>query len=260
VKKNVASLLVRGSGKAADLISDAVILQKINEEPRSMEQQSMWRLLVALDITTQNTKEADIKKDSKYDYAQIIDRLEDWRNHPQKAQKPGDRWGRGEQNDMVVRIMQYTYNFGTDLSREKCYVQFKNALEAANSGTCWVYDLLSVDPEDDDFTGALLKCLLNGMPTSENPKTLIVQLEEELRHLEVECKNSPAHQELEIRRIQTQKTLDELRSNETQLMRDHRKRLKEWSWKKLKYIMLWSRGELTAIADAGRVEMVFILM
>ena len=41
----VPSLLVRGSGKAADLIADAVILKNSEADPGNVEQKQMWRSL-----------------------------------------------------------------------------------------------------------------------------------------------------------------------------------------------------------------------
>ena len=48
VSKDVPSLLVRGSGKAADLISDAVKLKDPEAEPGYVEQKMMWRSVFSI--------------------------------------------------------------------------------------------------------------------------------------------------------------------------------------------------------------------
>jgi hypothetical protein len=48
-QQNTPSLLVRGSGKAADLIADAVVLKRVSEEPPQIREQGVLQeLLVSL--------------------------------------------------------------------------------------------------------------------------------------------------------------------------------------------------------------------
>ena len=49
---------------------------------------------------------------------------------------------------------------------------------AAATDKCWVFDLKSTEPGSDDFSGALLKCLLNGVvrPGHETKETLFTKL------------------------------------------------------------------------------------
>jgi len=65
----VPSLLVRGSGKAADLIADAVILKNSEADPGNVEQKQMWSVLQKFDIEKYKPKHHDQKE---YDYAKVI--------------------------------------------------------------------------------------------------------------------------------------------------------------------------------------------
>ena len=66
------SLLVRGSGKAADIISDATTLREIEEEPHNVEQMStaMWQLLEKIGRSKPKPEQ------TQYNYETLISKLQ----------------------------------------------------------------------------------------------------------------------------------------------------------------------------------------
>ena len=63
-------------------------------------------------------------------------------------------------------------------TNEECLKIIVDSLEVAKTQKCWVYDLLSLEPDNDDFNAALLKCLLNGVakPGEESDQVLLTKL------------------------------------------------------------------------------------
>jgi len=61
-------------------------------------------------------------------------------------------------------LVREVYRVGQqDMALESCLNVIRQALEAAQSARCWVFDVHETQPGYDDFNGALLKCLLNGI-------------------------------------------------------------------------------------------------
>ena len=116
----------------------------------NVEQTELWDLLQELGL-----RPPAYANETEYSYGDIMEKLERQRD---EASSELD-----EQLDVLVRS---TYSFGrlgkTDMEhRNKCYTVLLQALQAADTGRCWVFDLHTGD--GDDFNGSLLKCLLNGM-------------------------------------------------------------------------------------------------
>lgn len=74
----------------------------------------------------------------------------------------------------AVTMLEENFGF-TGISRrekkaaepgKKALQHLGKVLQAAATNKCWVFDLLSTEPGRDNFNGALLKCLLNGIQTA----------------------------------------------------------------------------------------------
>lgn len=151
--------------------------------------------------------------------------------------------GNAEQDSQVEGLIRNIYAFG-NLERRKCYLVLLQALQAADSGRCWVFDLHAV--EGDDFNGSLLKCLLHGMSGAlENlhPQKKKEMCENDLAFLQTEAAKEWVHDVEAERRIK-QKELVEITKDFDKLKEHHAKLLMENSWRKIKYIMLWNRDDL----------------
>ena len=175
-----------------------------------------------------------IEDDAQHDYEPIIAELERW-----KADAVP------EQDSKVERLICVIHQFGPRTKREDCYKLLIQALTAAQTRKCSVFDLHQ--QEGLDFNGSLLKCLLNGMVEvvrDLDPKLLKSNLQREIQIIESD-QNYPAGaktKDLESRRSELALLMDE--HHYQKAIADHEVRLKEVAWKKLKYVMLWSRDDL----------------
>ena len=174
---------MRGShgGKAAEIISDATTLREIEEEPHNVEQTAMWQLLEKIGLSKPKPEQ------TQYNYETLISKLQTF------CEKRGDERDADIDAD-VVKLVKNTYNFGgsndekktkkenVEKTRTDAYTLLMHAFMAANTGKCWVFDLRAI--EGDDFNGALLKCLLNGMTgNDQDPKTELAGIDEDLEWL-----------------------------------------------------------------------------
>jgi hypothetical protein len=175
-----------------------------------------------------------VEEDAQHDYEPIIAELEMWKANAVQ-----------EQDNKIQRLIGVTYQFGPQTKRDDCYKLLIQALTAAQTRKCSVFDLHQ--QQGVDFNGSLLKCLLNGMIQIErdlDPKLKIANLQREIQIIQ-----SDQHYPAEARATD----LESCRSELARLMEehhyhkavaDHEVRLKEVAWKKLKYVMLWSRDDL----------------
>ena len=61
-------------------------------------------------------------------------------------------------------LVREVYRVGQqDMPLKSCLDVIRHSLLAAQSARCWVFDVHETQPGYDDFNGALLKCLLNGI-------------------------------------------------------------------------------------------------
>ena len=81
-------------------------------------------------------------------------------------------------SDIGYAVADFDYNGNQIKEFVKCFRILLRAFEAASTDKCWVFDLKSTEPGSDDFSGALLKCLLNGVarPGHETKDTLLTKL------------------------------------------------------------------------------------
>jgi hypothetical protein len=81
--------------------------------------------------------------------------------------------------EKACALVTEVYNLGPNSTEiRKCLEIIDQSLEVAVLQKCWVYDLLSLEPDNDDFNAALLKCLLNGVakPGEESDQVLLTKL------------------------------------------------------------------------------------
>ena len=232
VMQDIPALLVRGSGKASDLLSDAVLLKRIAHVAENFEQQQLWALLSALNVTSAAAPSAAGERAAThYDYEAQVLTLRAWAAAPDEAR-----------DQPVERLLRTVYGFGVGVKREACFKLLVDALLAANSGKCWVFDLNNAD--GDDFNGALLKCLLNGMSgvaDSMNPRTQMLHCQREVALL---AGASGAEAQGALKSAQERLALLADPAVVKELEAQHAKVREDTCWKKLKYTMLWGRDDI----------------
>jgi hypothetical protein len=204
-------LLVRGSGKAADMISDAVLLRYAQIHPaylkhRNPVQRQFWDFLRLCGVEESDHNGSGIhdcktamirikqeisfleatadpeNADVKFAALRMADYHEGMAKKPILQQSHLLRERAKELvsagHDVGYDVINFDHN--SDLNKEflKCLRILLQALEAASTDKCWVFDLRSTEPGGDDFSGALLKCLLNGVarPGDETKDTLFTKL------------------------------------------------------------------------------------
>jgi hypothetical protein len=190
-KSGTPVLLVRGSGKAADLLSDAVNLQYSPSHPRHVrnldtkliQKQHKFRKFIRLcGVHLRYSHETN-----EYDWKKVIDYVEDEINVCEKWEKGGcvpqniDFFKKAKELVMTtynidnITVKKHTQEQTTiepyDPEYQKCLQIIQDSLDVAKTQKCWVYDMLSTDPGSDDFNGALLKCLLEGMTPKDSSCT-----------------------------------------------------------------------------------------
>jgi hypothetical protein len=188
VENGTPVLVLRGSGKAADLISDAVMLQyapshTAHTKHRNPEQRKFWSLLQLCGINQDSIDDTDL-----YDWNIAIRRLSESIEYLKQL---GDFHIEDESQidgilgqfmliwDSARALVKDVYQVAPEKTEDKqCLNLIIDALKCAKSRKCWVYDLHSKEPGYDDFNGALLKCLLNGVSRvgEENETTLWTKL------------------------------------------------------------------------------------
>lgn len=199
----------------------------------NVEQTEFWSVLGELGL-----RRPAYTHETEYNYSDVIEKLETCREEASSQHDKG-----------VELLVRSAYAFGRldkedSTHRNKCYTALLQALQAADTGRCWVFNLHSVD--GDDFNGSLLKCLLNGMSgnaQSLHPQKLKDMCQNDLAFL----KTSEAREwvrDVEAEQRRKQHDLDVIERDFDKLKIQHTKMLMDTSWKKLKYIMLWNREDL----------------
>jgi hypothetical protein len=162
-------LLVCGSGKAADLLSDAVRLQFTPSHPAHVSwlnfdtrQDEFWKFLELCDV---NPRDYEGKK--LYDWGEAIKNIQNAiKNSPahEELLKNAQKLVRETYNILASdNIFASEEKKGSKEDSEECLTMIKKSLEVALTKKGWVFDLQSTEPGTDDFNLALLKCLLNGI-------------------------------------------------------------------------------------------------
>jgi hypothetical protein len=181
---------VRGSGRAADLIGDAVFLKFGEKHPchvtaieQDIKQRKLHRFLFpdlakagcAVEPFAVGEESAEegvmLKNKDCWDFAKAAKGIEDL-NREECLPDPDDTLKAGKLLELrarAVKLLEEVYGF-TNLKKETkgehALKVLSKVLRAAGTDKCWVFDLLSTEPGRDDFNGALLKCLLNGIQTA----------------------------------------------------------------------------------------------
>jgi len=181
-------LLVRGSGKAADMISDAVLLQYAPSHPahvktRNTLQRGFWKFVSLCEIKAEHYND-----DLKYDWAHVVQIVKQQRRLLKEEADLKERFVPNEKHTFATTLRQHAQNLvaseyevlrpNADL--DECLKIIVQVLDAAQTGKCWVFDLHSTEPGYDDFNGALLKCLLNGVARTGEESVEILQKKLEL--------------------------------------------------------------------------------
>ena len=182
VKNATPNLLVRGSGRAADLLSDFVLLRYSESHSahvlhRDYKQKKLYHFLFhdlkeeGHEWTVHGNDEAKSDKDANGEgedlYCFRFQAAADW-----LQTKVDQRTLSDHLKKKASKIFKEVY--GIDIGAwgneeqgvkvaDKAVKYVIGALQTAAKNKCWVFDLLSSEPGRDDFNGALLKCLLNGI-------------------------------------------------------------------------------------------------
>ena len=207
---------MRGSGKAADMISDAVLLRYARIHPayvkhRNSLQRQFWEFLLLCGI-----KESDHDDSGIHNCETAMTRIKQEISFLEATARPenaadvkyaalqmsmacDDGYQSGAKRPILVHshllrekakalvsagldvgyaIADFDHNGDEIKEFLKCFRILLQVLEAASTDKCWVFDLKSTEPGSDDFSGALLKCLLNGVarPGDETKDTLLTKL------------------------------------------------------------------------------------
>ena len=170
VCNDIPAMVVRGSGKASDLIADIVIMIQHRKMPECYEQLALWKILenpkVMPDLEKyirEHDEEVVQKKRGKlFDYS-----IEYFKGRIDSLEK-------GKEDDMDEQMQKLMYSvykvagLKTDASKpvepiRNAYTWLRLALEAAKSCNVSVFDFQKASGEgSEDFNAALLKCLLRG--------------------------------------------------------------------------------------------------
>ena len=168
VNNGTASILVRGSGKAADLLADAVLIRfakghKHFIPPGKLEQnqRSFLRFLTdhfGLDEDKDLMSNEDSDEYKCYNFTRIMEMMADFSNVDKSAIKDEER-RKGIQRDAAALIRSYELPTENTDNVE----MIRRALAAVVTNKCWVFNLHDPEPNAIDFKGSLLHCLLNGI-------------------------------------------------------------------------------------------------
>jgi hypothetical protein len=177
-------LLVCGSGKAADLLSHAVLLQFTPSHPAyvswlnfDIKQDAFWRFLDLCEVNPREYRNGSVETDL-YDWGKAIENIQNAIRNMQNNQV------NQKQSKLIKNahdLVRTTYQIsaseakpGSEEDSEECLTMIKKSLEVALTKKGWVFDLQSTEPGTDDFHPALLNCLLNGIARvgEESPEQL----------------------------------------------------------------------------------------
>lgn len=185
------ALLVRGSGKAADMLSDAVLLQytsshKAYVKTRDSKQLAFWKFMEReCDMTQDSTYDGDAH--DTYNWNVAIEAIQLHLFLLEKREAALERHAGFTIPHAATAFLKKSQNLVTKVydvvqpgfAEDKCLQIILDCLRTAQTNKCWVFDLHCVETGYDDFNGALLKCLLNGVARvgEENAKQLKRKLE-----------------------------------------------------------------------------------
>ena len=180
-----AALLVRGSGLAADLLSDAVRLRftpshsaHVSWLNLDIKQDAFWRFLELCDVNPREYRNGSVETDL-YDWGKAIENIQNAIRNMQNNQV-NQRQSKLINN--AHELVRTTYQIfaseakpGSKEDSEECLTMIKKSLEVALTKKGWVFDLHSTEPGTDDFHLELLKCLLNGIaPVGEESSATVL--------------------------------------------------------------------------------------
>lgn len=153
-KENVPLLLVKGSGKAADVIADAVLLKFKSGHVKYVPEDSMSKEMKGLleylkDFCSFQEHVQCHTAEHCVDYSEIIDALQ--------ARRQGKE---DQQEEHRVNDIFKAY-WGGERGLDDPLSTMSKILQIANKSNCWVFDLNDQDPGGIDFSGSLLRCIIN---------------------------------------------------------------------------------------------------
>lgn len=170
-------LLVRGSGGISDLISDVFFLKFRDTHPchvSAIQQDAKQRKLSR--FLFHDLKEAgcameafEVDKEC-WDFLAASKVIDDLNLHSRLHDDKLDTL-RARAATLLDGVCGEKRFHSTS---EEALKFVSTVLRVAGTDKCWVFDLLSKEPGRDDFKGALIKCLLNGIQTAgkESEETL----------------------------------------------------------------------------------------
>jgi len=151
--------VVKGSGKAADLLADVVILTDVNgkgdSEPKDQTQFQLNDVLQSLVISSEDAVD-------RYDIFEAIDTLKNWEHSDIETdiQRSTDVKLRSLMTESYSIVMKGAGNGTT----KHLYKYLRETLEAVSTGLVFVFDLKEAS---SDFNGALLKALMSSFERSD---------------------------------------------------------------------------------------------
>jgi hypothetical protein len=143
---------------------------------------------------------------------------------------------------------------------QKVFDAMIEVLKVAYINKCYVFDLLSTEPDKEDFNGALLQCLLSAIGQNTGEKELTNKKGKELTGKEPEAQVvKPKSKWALAEKAKAQVTSLADFSGKAQVTSLAEKAIAEKAkaqvmWKKLKYAMLWNRDDVLnkVLEDANK--------
>lgn len=159
VTNGTPALLVRGSGKAADLIADMILLRQNDDTAVSLSprQDRLGKFLFTENQTQGKASGEKGVKSFRQDVPKIVQELKDlgWGNekhpHPVKVQE-------GTPSADLAWILEQYWG----ARNQNVFVAFEDAMKAAQNPLCEVFELGGEVP----FSDSLLECIVHGIDGS----------------------------------------------------------------------------------------------
>jgi len=212
-ENSIPTLLVGGSGQAADLLCDLLLFIFANNSELALRSSSGntqdFKIHIAKNLSADISKNLSApvhrsaQQDKLFEYLKMLKEhtsfksmwlKNDWKFFAKELRKVNELALVDEciDDNLVSRTKElfeaYEIMLCTPYKHIDCFIY---ALEAVCSDMCWIHDVLTTNPLTDDFNGALLKCMLLGTDVLYQEKEIHDTLALGLKWEEVDSQKLP---------------------------------------------------------------------
>jgi len=212
-ENSIPTLLVEGSGQAADLLCDLLLFIFANNSELALRSSSGntkdFKIRLSKNLSADISKNLSApvhrsaRQDELFEYLKMLKEhssfelmwlKNDWKFFAKELRKVNELALADEYIDkhLLSRTKELFEAYDIMLCHPYKHMDcFISALEAVCSDMCWIHDLRITNPLNDDFNGALLKCMLLGTDVLNQEKKIHDTLALGLNWEEVDFQKPP---------------------------------------------------------------------